>query len=285
MGKVSAYLKLARIEHGIIASVAAVTGCALGAGGWLHTPFIQAILAIAVTVFVEAGLFIFNDVYNIDEDKVNAPYRPLVTGEISLKEATMAGYLTLLLGTALALLLGVAPLAVVLAAITSGMAYNVRYKRLGFIGNLIVSLDTSLPFLFGATVTSGYQIPLLVIIFTLIAFVATLGREVLKGIRDLEGDKRVGIKTVAAVKGRRFAASLAAVLFIFAVLLSLITLPFIHDQGKRTLYAALVSVTDTLFLFTAVYILLKQDIRHAENGRKFTFLAMLLGTIAFSTAA
>ncbi|MEM3137225.1 MAG: UbiA family prenyltransferase [Thermofilaceae archaeon] len=285
MGKVSAYFKLTRIEHGIIASVAAVTGCALGAGGWMYTPLIQAVLAIVITVLVEAGLFIFNDIYNIDEDKINAPYRPLVTGEISLKEAIMAGYLTLLLGTALSLFLGIMPLVVVLAAITSGMAYNVRYKRLGFIGNLVVSLDTSLPFLFGATVTSGYQIPLLAVIFTLIAFVATLGREVLKGIRDLEGDKRVGIKTIAVVKGRRFAAFLAAVLFIFAILLSLIALPLIHDQGKRAIYTALVSVTDTLFSFTAIYILLKQDIRHAENSRKITLLAMLLGTIAFSTAA
>lgn len=285
MSKVSAYLKLARIEHGIIASVATVTGCALGAGGWLHIPLVQSALAIATTMFVEAGLFIFNDIYNVDEDRVNAPNRPLVTGEIGLKEATTAGYLALLLGIAFALTLGVAPLIIVLTAVTSGMAYNIRYKRTGFIGNLIVSFDTSLPFLFGATVTSGYRIPLLAIIFTLIAFVATLGREVLKGIRDLEGDRRVGIKTVAATKGQRFAASLAAAMFIFAVLLSLTALLLLHDPGKRALYAALVSTTNLLFLFTAAYILLKQDVRRAENGRKITLLAMLLGTMAFSAAA
>lgn len=285
MSKVSAYLKLARIEHGIIASVATVTGCALGAGGWLHIPLVQSTLAIATTMFVEAGLFIFNDIYNIDEDRVNAPNRPLVTGEIGLEEATTAGYLALLLGIAFALTLGVAPLAIVLTAVTSGMAYNIRYKRTGFTGNLIVSLDTSLPFLFGAAVTGGYRIPLLAIIFTLIAFVATLGREVLKGIRDLEGDRRVGIRTVAVTKGQRFAASLAAAMFIFAVLLSLTALPLLHDPGKRALYAALVSTTNMLFLFTAAYILPKQDVRRAENSRKITLLAMLLGTLAFSAAA
>ena len=172
-------MKLARIDHGVIAAIATAVGCAVGAGGWLAVPPII-IVAMAAAVLVEMGLFALNDVFNLEEDRINAPDRPLVRGDVSVGEAVRLGAISLASGLAVSAILGPAPLLVVAIAVASGMAYNVWLKRTGLPGNVVVALDTSLPFLFGATVVRGFDVPPLTAVFVLIAFTATLGREVLK---------------------------------------------------------------------------------------------------------
>lgn len=284
MGKLTAYLRLARIDHGAIAAIATAVGCAVGAGGWLSIPS-AAVIAILVTVLVEVGLFALNDVFNLEEDRVNAPDRPLVRGEVSVDEAVRLGVASLASGVIISAILGPAPLLVVALATASGMAYNAWLKRTGLPGNVVVALDTSLPFLFGATVVRGFDVPPLAAVFVLIAFTATLGREVLKGIRDLEGDLRAGVRTLAATRGVRAASLVAAVLLLTAPLLSLAALPLIYDDLKCALYTGLVAATDFLFAYSGASILLEPSREVAESGRRLTLLGMLLGTLAFASAA
>ena len=143
MVKLNAILRLARIEHGLIAAFATAVGYAVGAGGWFSVEKTPLAVAAIVTIAVEVGLFVFNDVFNLEEDRVNAPERPLVKGEISVKEAVAVGAISLALGGVLAGTLGPLALAIVLLAISTGMAYNIRMKKSGLPGNVIVALDTA----------------------------------------------------------------------------------------------------------------------------------------------
>jgi len=284
VGKLGAFLRLARIEHGVMAAFATAVGCAVGAGGWFSVEMYRLALAAAVTVAVEVGLFVFNDVFNLEEDRVNAPDRPLVKGEVSLREAIALGAFSLALGGALAAALGPAPFLIAALAVLTGMAYNARLKKSGFPGNVVVALDTALPFLFGAAVASGVRIPLLAYLFTLTAFLAALGREVLKGIVDLEGDLRAGVRTVAATKGVAYAAKLSSALLLAAVSLSVAALTLVKESALLA-YTALVSVTDALFAYVSATLLLRSDKATAEKGRRTTLLAMFTGTLAFAAAA
>lgn len=284
VGKLNAILRLARIEHGLVAAFATAVGCAVGAGGWLSVEAFPLAVAAVVTIAVEVGLFVFNDVFNLEEDKVNAPERPLVKGEISVGEAVAIGAFSLALGSALAAALGFFPFTVVLFAISTGMAYNARLKKSGFPGNLIVALDTALPFLFGAVVASGANVPILAYIFALVAFLAALGREILKGIVDLEGDRRVGVRTIAATKGEAFAARLSSSILLAAVALSVVALAFVKET-VLVAYTVLVSATDALFAYVAARLFLNSERSTAQRGRLITLAGMFLGTLAFAAAA
>lgn len=284
MVKLNAILRLARIEHGLIAAFATAVGYAVGAGGWFSVEKIPLAVAAIVTIAVEVGLFVFNDVFNLEEDRVNAPERPLVKGEISVKEAVAVGAISLALGGVLAGTLGPLALAIVLLAISTGMAYNIRMKKSGLPGNVIVALDTALPFLLGAVVASGAKVPILAYLFTLIAFLAALGREILKGIVDLDGDRKVGIRTIAATKGEAFAARLSSSILLAAITLSIIALAFVKESALLA-YTALVSATDVLFAYATASLFINSDKITAERGRRITLVAMFAGTLAFAAAA
>ena len=284
MGKFSAILRLARIEHGLIAAFATAVGYAVGAGGWLSVEKGPLAVAAIVTIAVEVGLFVFNDVFNLEEDRVNAPERPLVKGEIGVNEAVAIGVISLALGGVLAGTLGLLAFAIVLLAISSGMAYNIRLKKSGFSGNVIVALDTALPFLFGAVVASGAKVPTLAYLFTLVAFLAALGREILKGIVDLDGDRRAGVRTIAATRGEAFAARLSSSILLLAIALSIVALAFMKESALLA-YTVLVSVTDALFAYAAASLFINNDKITAEKGRRITLGAMFAGTLAFAAAA
>jgi len=220
----------------------------------------------------------------LEEDKVNAPERPLVKGEVGLREAVAFGTFSLTLGSVLAATLGLLPFLLAMLAVSTGMAYNARLKRTGPLGNVVVALDTALPFLFGAAVASGARIPPLAYLFTLTAFFAVLGREILKGIVDLEGDRRAGIRTVAVTRGAAFAARLSCLMLSVAVLLSVVALAFVKELVLLA-YTALVSATDALFAYAGATLLLRSDKATAERARRMTLFAMFLGTLAFAAAA
>lgn len=284
MVKLLAFLRLARIEHGVIAAFASLVGLAVASGGWWSVRWDKAAVAAAVTVLVEVGLFVFNDVYNLEEDRVNAPDRPLVRGDVELSEAKALGVTSLTAGVLLAAPLGAAPLAITLSAALSGNAYNMRLKKSGFPGNLIVATDTALPFLFGATVAQGLNVPIKALLITAISFLAVLGREVLKGIVDLEGDVRAGVRTLATTKGVEFAARLTSTLLALAIALSSLVVPLVEGVG-RLAYVAVVSLVCFLLAYVACSLLVNCSKEVAERGRRATLLAMLLGTVAFALTA
>lgn len=283
MSKLETILRLARIDHGLMAALATLVGYALGARGWCNIHPISALVAVVTTLAVEVGLFVFNDIYNLEEDKINAPERPLVRGEISVQEAWAIGVSSLALGIASSWILDIVPALLVISAVATGMAYNVKLKKLGLPGNVVVAFDTALPFLFGASIPSGFEVPELAIILTSIAFLATLGREVLKGIVDMEGDRRVGVRTLAIVKGPVFAARFASFAMLTAVAASLLAVPLL-PAGKRLAYIAAVALTDSSFIYVAATLLLQKS-GAAERGRRLTLLAMLTGILAFATTA
>jgi len=282
---IGSYIRLTRIDHAIIASFAALIGLATSVGGWDEIPMVHAMLGMTVTATAEIALFVFNDIFNIEEDRINAPERPLVQDEVSLRSAFIIGVVALVASILFSVTLGFAPLIIVASALISGMAYNVRLKRTGLAGNIIVAFDTSLPFIFGSTIINGFGIPLRILVFSLIAFTATLGREILKGIKDIEGDMRVGVKTLAASKGVKIAARLSALLLFMAVALSPLPLGMIINETKRVAYLIFVAIADALFIYSAFKVLGDCSRSIAERARKTTLLAMSMGTLAFAVAA
>ncbi len=280
MTNIKSYVKLSRLEHGIMVALAIFTGAFASEGlAVFHRNFVILILGMLSGILVEVGTFTFNDYFNIEEDRINAPYRPLVTGEIGLKEAFYFGFLTLLLGVLLNVFINAFVFALIAFTALIGMLYNVYFKKSGVLGNLLVAYSTALPFIYGALILkSPLHVPLSVVLFSAIAFFAALGREIVKGIVDIEGDKRAGVKTLALIIGLKRAAFTASLLFLVAVILSLLLFFIVKNPW---LYVAFIIPTDLIFLYSAYSIARKPSRENANSIRKKTLLGMSLGIIGF----
>ncbi len=100
--------------------------------------------------------------------------------------------------------------------------YSISYKRNLIIGNLIVALLTAimiyLPVIFDRNAYASEHISIIVISYSIFAFMISFSREIVKDCQDLNGDKQAGYKTLPIVAGERTARKIAGV-----ILLSLVT--------------------------------------------------------------
>jgi geranylgeranylglycerol-phosphate geranylgeranyltransferase len=102
--------------------------------------------------------------------------------------------------------------------------YSTHLKRTVIWGNLVVSSCTAAAFIYGGLAVKQMEVVLFPALF---AFLFHFGREIVKDIEDIEGDRRDGANTLAVQYGPQIAAWL--ILFIFVVLVVVTILPYILD--------------------------------------------------------
>ncbi len=237
----------------------------------------QMALGFAVGFLLTASAMIINDVVDLEIDRINAPERPLPSGMVSRRAAVWMAGATGALGMAASAPLSYYALAVAALTFASSYIYNTRGKQTGLLGNSMVAFCVAMPFLFGGIVVVGY-INLLVAVFFLLAFLATIGREVTKGIADMEGDRTKNIRTVALSKGAHFAGGVAALFYILPVLLT----PFPYLYGAIGLaYVIVVIAVDAGFCYSAFSILRSHDRQNALKVKTQARYWMLLALVAF----
>jgi len=277
-----AYVKLTRLDHGVLSVIGVLAGLLTNCSG--NVSVLKITIAVVVPLFIEMGLFALNDYFNIEEDKINAPDRPLVRGDISPKAALTLGIAALLIGYTAALLaiLEGRMLSTVLITliIIIGVLYDARIKTLGLIGNLIVSFSTASTFIYGALLAKSIvDINMATWIIFITAFLSCLGREILKGVRDYLGDKKAGVLTLAVKYGTQRAVTISSILIVSAIVAALSNIIYVK---KPAVYTVLLIPAVMLFA-VAIAISFKNpdDVKLAEKARKYTLYAMGLGLIAF----
>ena len=221
---------------------------------------------------------ILNDYADQKIDAINEPTRPLPSGAISPSVALAYGLLLMIFGLSLALLVGFVSFLAAIAAWLLFLAYTLVGKKTGLPGNVLVSICVATPFLYGAIVIGGPIGPRIVI-FASIAFLANLGREVIKGIVDIEGDSSRGVKTVAVRFGVNHAAWLAVFFLLSALGLS--ALPLLWQMVSAIYYTPFVLVTDLGLGFSALSILRDPSRDRARVQKRFVLLWMLFGLLGF----
>jgi len=81
------YITILRLLNGIIAGVAAVCAIILSQPQEIH--YDTMVYVILAATFVSSHAMILNDVADREEDKINAPHRPIPSGKISVKTAVI----------------------------------------------------------------------------------------------------------------------------------------------------------------------------------------------------
>jgi geranylgeranylglycerol-phosphate geranylgeranyltransferase len=160
-----------------------------------------------------------NDCYDREIDAVNEPSRPIPSGQIKPQEALAVAAVFSVVGMVSAYLNNFYCLLVAAVSWTVSMAYTTIGKRSGLGGNFLVSLCVAIPFVYGSLAVAEV-IELKVLVFAGIVFLSYTGREITKGIVDVQGDRARGVKTVAVRYGERNAAFASAFFYLLGVLLS-----------------------------------------------------------------
>lgn len=269
------FLILIRIPNCIMIGLAVLVAETIGLGA-LPSPS-EAVFGFFTAFLLLAGTMVFNDIQDVQVDRVNSPDRPIPSGKVTIRQAYGLSITFSALALASSLVLGILTLLTALVALALMFYYNTRGKRTGLLGNAVVSFNVALPFFFGGLAVNSLR-PLLLIFF-LLAFLANTAREVAKGITDVPGDSSKGIMTIAVTRGPKRAAQLASAFFIVAVLLSFLAPVF--DQKVSLFYYPGVVIADLGFLYSSYKLIRDPTAMTVRRVKSQVLVWMLLGLVGF----
>ncbi|MHA1348531.1 MAG: UbiA family prenyltransferase, partial [Candidatus Odinarchaeia archaeon] len=176
---------------------------------------LMCIFAYLAYFFIAGAGNIINDIFDLEVDKINRPTRPLPRGAITVKEAKVGTFIFWIIGMIFAFLISL-PAGLIGAAFSLiGYLYAAKGKILGVLGNFAVAFSFAFGLLYGALITyysllGIFSIPLVIWLYFFTAFFVLQGREVIKGMEDIEGDKIREVKTIARVYGLKKASIVAS---------------------------------------------------------------------------
>jgi geranylgeranylglycerol-phosphate geranylgeranyltransferase len=235
----------------------------------------------AIGFFLSASAMVFNDYFDLEVDRVNAPHRPLPGGLLSGGEAVGLGILAALAGLAAAWSFSALVLAISLLTWLVGFLYNWKLKTAGLLGNLMVALSVAMTFLVGAA-AAGQPGSRMVWVFAGIVLFFDLGEEIAADAMDMEGDRKRGSRSLAILYGRRAAVRTAALLFGVVILISL--LPVLWGEAGLV-YLAPILIIDLLIVFFTGRLLASRDRIEGLRAIRGLYLSGSVGLLAFLIAS
>ena len=273
--KISGLFRLLRPVNCIVMSFAVLVGVSLAGISVVH--WMNLVYGVVTAFTLTGASMAVNDYYDFDIDKTNEPLRPIPSGAVSMRAALLlTGFLTVV-GLVAALAISVYCLLFAFAAWVIMMAYSTVGKRRGFAGNLLVSACVAAPFLYGSLVAVNL-IKVNILLFASMAFLSNTGREIAKGIVDVQGDGLNKIKTLAVSFGERKAAYAAAGFFILAVCLS--PLPLIFNLVSIW-FVPFVLVTDVGLVWCSASLIRNPSRENARQIKKLVLFLFVFGLLSF----
>jgi len=275
MGKPSGFLRLIRPLNCLMMGFAVIVGASLVSA----LNFSINLLLGFVTSFTLTGASMaINDYYDREIDAINEPNRPIPSGTVSSKEALSVAFVLSLVGFVAALVTSIKCFIVAVIAWVIFVAYTTRGKRTGLPGNFLVSACVVIPFIYGGFVVENLKLP--VFLFAAIVFLSNTGREVAKGIVDIEGDKSQNINTIAVMFGDKTAAFMASVFLVLAVGLS--PLPWLWKLVSKW-FLPFVILTDAGLILSSILLVRdfsRENARRVKNSILIWFITGLLAFVA-----
>jgi geranylgeranylglycerol-phosphate geranylgeranyltransferase len=277
MGKISGFVRLMRPINCAMMGFAVFVGAVLADPSFFDVAWLGVLYGFVTGFMLTAASMTINDYYDRAIDAINEPSRPIPSGSVSAQQALTFVFVLSAVGFVFAYLTSVLCLVVAVISWIVVVAYVTVGKRSGLAGNLLVSTCVAIPFIYGSIAVLS-QVPLSVLLFTLMAFLSNTGREITKGIVDVKGDAAEGVKTLAVRYGEKSAAVAAALFYVSAValtpvppLLNLVSLWFIP----------LVLVTDIGLVASSALLLRDYSRESARKIKKLVLLLFVVGLLAY----
>lgn len=272
---IKGYIRLVRPINMVIVVASVAIGAFLS--GDLRS--LSVLLACVSAGLVLAGGNCLNDVFDLEIDRINNPQRPIPSGSLSRRGASICGGAMLAAGTALSAPIGGQALGIVASASVLLVFYGLWLKRCMLLGNLVVSLLAALAFVFGGVAVGNPKGTWFPAVF---AFLFHLGREVVKDAEDVKGDRKWGVRSLAGVFGEQTGVMVAAI--VFALLIGVTILPFARGEYGR-LYLLLVIVgVDLVLIVTMLALLTRKKWMSLHRASVLLKVGMVFGLAALSVS-
>lgn len=262
--------------------------------GWNLENVLQSATCMLITGPLMAGYTqTLNDFYDKEIDAINEPYRPIPSGAISIPQVVTQILVLLLSGVGISYLLDLwaghdFPIITILCLFGAFLAYiysapPLKLKQNGWLGNYALgSSYIALPWWTGHALFG--ELNLTIVILTLFYSFAGLGIAVVNDFKSVEGDEKLGLKSLPVMFGIGtaawicvlmidiFQAGVAAYLIsiqenLYAVILLLMVIPQITFQ-------------DMYFLRNP----LENDVKYQASAQPFLVLGMLITGLALGHA-
>lgn len=270
---VKGLFRLIRFELPFSAGVCTALGQMFALGG-LPSPG-QAAAGFLSIFCLSGSILVLNDYFDVETDRVNAPQRPIPSGQVSPAAALCFFAALSVSGLGLSWCLGAVPLALGAGLAAVGFLYNRWFKKTGLPGNLMVSFSVGMTFVYGGA--SVGAVNRVVLLFALVAALVDLGEEIAADAMDMEGDRLIGSASLAIRRGRGFALRFSA--GVFAVMIGLTLVPFALGWFPPV-YLIPIGVMDAAVATGAIRLLLSRG----EEGRahiRFIYLGATFGLLVF----
>ena len=263
-----ACLDLTRPGNAISAGVLTFSG-AFVAGGITAAPAAVG-AAVVATIAATGGGNGINDYFDREIDAINQPGRPIPRGDITARGALWFSLALFAVATVAALTLPTAAIAIAVFNFVALVAYTELFKGLPGVGNVLVGYLTGSTFLFGGAAVGD---PFGAVVLFGLAAVATLTREIVKDVEDIDGDREEGLRTLPIVIGERYALSIGVAVMILAVAAS--AWPYLTGTFG-VVYLAVVIPADVVMLGATV-----RGFAEPRASQQWLKRGMLLAAVAF----
>jgi len=204
-----------------------------------YVDVLNPINSIALLIWIIALISVFesavllNDLHDIRNDTVNSPFRPLTSGKISHREYEGAACLFLIASLMSASILGLHAFLLIVTMWLLAFIYSAepfRLKNRFPLNSLVIAMESLLCFLFGLGFFAGIHTPQVLpweVVATICMY--TFFCAPIKDLKDYEGDRLAGTRTLMTVFGQEAGQSISGLL----VFISLIVAPLM--LGIRSL--------------------------------------------------
>jgi len=190
-----------RWHSSFLAAMAGWIGIAYQKPGVNDIPLILIILAI---LFIGWGVNqVINDCLGQDEDRLNAPYRPIVTGKLSIKFAYWLNSLFFIVGLMITLRLNTCAAPLYILVFTLNLIYE-RAKSIPSFGNIIFGLLISLCVYYAYLCLNKRGLIEIITnreLFIAVFLVAVINAVLcfISDFKDYAGDMKSGIRTLVVI--------------------------------------------------------------------------------------
>ena len=281
MGKIYGLFRLIRPINCLMMGLAVLIGELITYFTLL--PFEPSLLGFLTAFTLTGTSMIVNDYWDRSVDAINVPERPIPSGLVSVKEALLLAIALSTIGLLSALITNVACFVVAIISLSISIFYNIRGKQMGLIGNFMVSACIAIPLLYGGFIYQSWNVNFerlgLLLFFDLIIFLANTGREIIKGIVDVEGDKIRSVKTVAIRYSPKIASIIGILFFFSAIILSVF--PWIYRMVSW-IYLPIITFSDGGFIISSIILWKDFSKENVIKIKNMILIWMIIGLLAFA---
>ena len=135
---------------------------------------IHLILLCISTAGLYAGGIVFNDIFDIESDKINRPERVIPSGRIKLKEATTIGVILFIIGVISAFLVSIFSGMLAIVIMILALSYDKYAKHHGFLGPINMGLCRGVNLILGMSINPNLEPNIFLIGLIPVIFIAAI---------------------------------------------------------------------------------------------------------------